>query len=279
MTNKIIASIALIVSIMTQTACIKVELHDTDHPNHGKIISLTTVWDDKAANIPVPDAYTAAIGEHTVTLQQQTAHIEHLFPAGQYPIHIYNAVNGISVNATTATADYATGEIGWFFTGTENAIIENDKDHAFTVHIHQMVRQLTLELEITGNAANHIARIEASLSGIAGAINIENGNPVGNPVTVVPIFTKIDGKYTATIRLLGVTGTAQTLTLHLYAQNDPAPVFTLISDLANQLAAFNADRKTPLSLRTNIEANLNEAGFTAVIDNWTNGNGGNVIAD
>lgn len=142
-----------------------------------------------------------------------------------------------------------------------------------------MVRQLTLELEISGDAASRLTGIDAELSGVAGAINIENGNPVGNAVTVAPVFVKTDGKYTAILRLLGITGNAQTLALTLYFADGNPATHTVTSNLSDKLAAFNADRKTPLTLHSILVVTPTGGGFTATIGEWQSGNGGNIIAD
>jgi hypothetical protein len=279
---KQIASIAIAAVLACfVSGCIKERLYNTDHPEHGKI-TLTTDWTERGAGVDISERYNVKIGEWEGTLSGTTNAINSLFAPAPCTIYVWNDADHISLSSQqppVATADYAAGEVGWLFTGKEDAVIERDKDHAVTVSMHQQVRRLTLELELTGNAAGHIAAIGASLSGVAGAISIENGNPTGEPVTVAPAFAKTGDKYTATIRLLGIAGNAQTLTMQLFAQNDATAAFTVTSDLASQLAAFNADKKTPLTLRSSVEVTLTETGFTASVDNWTDGNGGTVIAD
>lgn len=137
--------------------------------------------------------------------------------------------------------------------------------------MHQQVRQLTLELDITGDARDRITGIDATLSGVAGAIDITNGNPAGNPVTVTPVFTQANGKYSATIRLLGITGNTQTLSLTLhFADNNPAN-YTLNSDLSTQLATFNADKKMPLTLQSILTVVPTPTGLTSTIADWIRG--------
>ncbi|GHV29587.1 hypothetical protein FACS1894177_00730 [Bacteroidia bacterium] len=269
-------AIAAIVCCLT--SCVKETLHETDHPEHGKIM-LATVWDDRGEGIDIPAAYTANIGDYSATLQGTTNGIDHLFPAGPYTIHIYNVADNIAVSGTTATADYSNGLLGWFFTGTENVTVEKDKDHTFTVPMHQQARQLTLELEITGDAKGRLTGIEASLSGVAGVISIDNGNPVGDAATIALDFTRKDAiNRVSTIRLLGITGNVQTLTLTLHFEGGNPSPYTITSDLASGLAAFNADKKTPLTLHSILVVTPTQTGFTATIDPWIE-NGGNVIAN
>ena len=278
-----ILSIIIITQITVQTSCVKEPLYDTDHPEHGKI-TLTTTWDDRGEGIAIPAGHTAHIGAHTAALTDERNTLDHLFPEGQHSIHIYNVADNITVNGTTATADYQSppvgdsGGLGWFFTGTHSIAVEKDKHHEITVPMRQQVRQLTLELEITGNARERITGVGATLSGVAGAISIDNGNPTGNAVTVALDFVRRDAAcHVSTIRLLGISGNAQNLSLALQSAGGNPAAYTVVSDLSAQLAAFNADKKTPLTLSSTLDVTATESGFTATVGSWIE-NGGNIIA-
>lgn len=275
---KTLRYLTAIAAVCCQTSCVKEPLYNTDHPNHGRIISLTTDWTNRGEGVEIPASYNIKVGDYTTTLSGTTNEVNNYFEAGAYPINIWNPANNISVAGTTATADYS-GELGWFFTGAQDVVIEKDKDHAFTVPMQQQVRQLTLVLEPTGDAADRVTGIAATLSGVAGAINIDNGNPTGNAVTLSPVFIKQpDGKYYATIRLLGITGNAQTLTVTLSFESGNPSSVTIPCDLSNQLAAFNADKKTPLALNSQVLVTPTETGFKATIDDWVE-KGGTIIAN
>ena len=280
-----ILSIIIITQITVQTSCVKEPLYDTDHPEHGKI-TLTTTWDDRGEGIAIPAGHTAHIGAHTAALTDERNTLDHLFPEGQHSIHIYNVADNITLSSpqsqsshpTTASADYAAGELGWFFTGTHSIAVEKDKHHEITVPMRQQVRQLTLELEITGNARERITGVGATLSGVAGAISIDNGNPTGNAVTVALDFVRRDAAcHVSTIRLLGISGNAQNLSLALQSAGGNPAAYTVVSDLSAQLAAFNADKKTPLTLSSTLDVTATESGFAATVDSWIE-NGGNIIA-
>jgi hypothetical protein len=275
---KVFKFIMASVAIATLSSCVTVPLHDTNHPTSGKITSLTVTRDEPGEGVDLPPAYAVKIGDHVITLPATGGGIEELFPAGAYTINIWNDAANITVAGETATADYDNGLIGWFFTGTGDVNIEEDKDHSITIATRQITRQLTLELDVAGDARERITSIEASLSGVAGAINIATGNPEGAAVTVPLAFALEDGKYSATTRLLGVAGSAQTLTLTLHFADGNPSARTIISDLSGGLAAFNADRQTPLALAAILTVTPSEAGVTATIDNWTSG-GGEIIAN
>ncbi|GHU90998.1 hypothetical protein FACS1894155_10080 [Bacteroidia bacterium] len=258
----------------------KEPLYNTDHPNHGKIISLTTDWTNRGEGIDIPDNHLLKVGDYTATLSGTTNEVNNYFLAGTHPVTIWHAADGITVSGNTATADYTGGGVDWFFTGSQDVTIEQDKDHAFTVFMQQQVRQLTLELDVQGNVANRVTGIAATLSGVAGAIGIDNGNPVGDPVAVVPVFVRQpDGKYTAVLRLLGIQGNAQTLTLALHFDGGLPADITVNSGLSEKIAAFNADKKTPFALKAGVTVTATVLGVAAEISDWENAGNETVVAN
>ena len=161
----------------------------------------------------------------------------------------------------------------WLFTSVQEVTVEADTDYELTAAMHQQVRQLTLVIEPTGDAAGRIESIEGSLSGAAGTLDFATGT-YGAASDVALHFTKITegsdaGKWTATVRLLGITGNTQTLTATLaYADGNPQPT-DLESDLSAALVDFNADKTVPLTLSGTIAETPTEAGVTATITDWT----------
>lgn len=202
---------------------------------------------------------------------------------------------GITVNGTTATIATATGNRagtdafvnnapGWFFTYTEQVTIEKDKDYPLTAAMKQQVRELTLVVEPTGDAAGRITEIVAHLTGAAGTLDFAT-DTYGTASNVVLSFTKITegddaGKWKATVRLLGVTGTEQLLTGELrYADGNPTPT-TLKSDLTEALKEFNTRKGKSLTLGgTLVETPEGMEVDGAEINGWEEVKGDDVNAD
>ena len=121
------------------------------------------------------------------------------------------------------------------------------------------------------------------MSGAAGTLDFATGT-YGAASDVALHFTKITegddaGKWTATVRLLGITGERQTLTATLiYADGNPQPS-SLESDLTEALQDFNADKTIPLTLYGTIAETPDEAGVTAGITDWRPGNNGGEDVD
>ena len=149
--------------------------------------------------------------------------------------------------------------------------------------MHQQVRQLTLVIEPTGDAADRIESIEGALSGAAGTMDFATGT-YGAASDVALHFTKITegedaGKWTATVRLLGVTGTEQLLTGEIrYAEGNPTPT-TLKSDLTEALKEFNTGKGESLTLGGTLETPDEVEIQGATISGWKEIDNGEVNAD
>ena len=260
------------------SSCVKDELHDTPHPDTGKI-TVTADWSDRGDGVDIPAEWTVTMGGYTGTETGATHTPDYLFKPGNYTLAAYNIPENITISGTTATVapetsngTYISNAPGWLMTSVQEVTVEADTDHDLTAVMHQQVRQLTLVIEPTGDAADRIESIEGSLSGAAGTLDFATG-AYGAASNVALHFTKITegsdaGKWTATVRLLGITGNTQTLTATLtYADGNPADT-GLESDLTAALADFNADKTVPLTLSGTIAETPTEAGLAATITDW-----------
>ena len=292
--KRIYLTLLTLTLLLSATSCVKDELHDTPHPDTGKI-TVTADWTDRGDGVDIPAEWTVTMGGYTGTETGETHAPDYLFAPGNYTLAAYNIPENITISGTTATvapdskvrvgqkeefqglqvpfsATLISNVPGWLLTSVQEVTVEADTDYELTAAMHQQVRQLTLVIEPTGDAADRIESIEGSLSGAAGMLDFAAGT-YGSASDVALHFTKITegedaGKWTATVRLLGITGNTQTLTATLtYADGNPADT-GLESDLTAALADFNADKTVPLTLGGTIAETPTEAGVTAIIEDW-----------
>ena len=266
------------------SSCVKDTLYDTPHPDYGKI-AVTADWSARGEGIDIPATWTVTMGDYMGTETSATHAPDHLFAPGSYTLAVWNPAEGITISGTTATVSAATGSNeeegpyyignapGWFFTHTEQTAIEQDKDHTFTAAMKQQVRELTLVIEPTGDAAGRITEIAASLTGAAGTLDFAT-DTYGAASSVVLPFTKITegadaGKWTATVRLLGVTDGGQLLKGEIiYEDGNPLPT-TLESDLSETLKDFNAGKTEPMTLGGTLVETPEETEFSGFeITGW-----------
>lgn len=267
--------------------CVKDELHDTPHPDTGKV-TVTADWSDRGEGVDIPAEWTVTMGGYTGTETGATHSPDYLFSPGSYTLAVYNPADGITVSGTTAAVAAADGGCivntpGWLFTSVQGVEIEADTDYSLTAVMQQQVRELTLMIEPAGDAADRIESIEGTLSGAAGTLDFATGTH-STPSEVELHFTKITegddaGKWTATVRLLGIAGDLQRLTATLtYSNGNPQPT-ELESDLTAALVDFNSDKTEPLTLGGTIAETPTEAGVEAGITDWEKIDGGGVDAE
>ena len=280
-TTRYTTTILSLALLLTLGGCVKDELHDTPHPDTGKI-TVTADWTDRGEGVDIPAEWTVTMGDYTGTETGATHSPDYLF--------VYNPADGITVSGTTATVvqeagngAYISNTPGWLFTSVQEVEIEADTDYELTAVMHQQVRELTLMIEPAGDAADRIESIEGTLSGAAGTLDFATGTH-GTPSEVELHFTKITdgddaGKWMATVRLLGIAGDAQRLTATLtYAEGNPQST-SLNSDLTSALDGFNDGKTAPLTLGGTIAETPGEAGFTGEITDWETVDGGGVDAE
>ena len=286
-TTRYTTTILTLALLLTLGGCVKDELHDTPHPDTGKV-TVTTDWADRGEGVDIPASWHIVMGDYTGTETGATHSPDYLFNPGSYTLAVYNIPEGITVSGTTAAVAAADGGCivntpGWLFTSVQEVEIEADTDYSLTAIMQQQVRELTLMIEPAGDAADRIESIEGTLSGAAGTLDFATGTH-STPSEVELHFTKITdgddaGKWTATVRLLGIAGDAQRLTATLtYTDGNPQPT-SLKSDLTSALNGFNDGKTSPLTLGGTIAETPTEAGFTAEITGWETVDGGNVDAE
>ena len=285
----IICLICVICVLWLLASCVKDELHDTPHPDYGKI-TVTADWTDRGDGVDIPAEWTVTMGDYTGKETGETHASNYLFEPGNYTLAAYNTPENITISGTTATVVQETGNgtyisnvPGWLFTSVQEVTVEADTDYELSATMLQQTHELTLVIEPTGDAAGRIESIEGSLSGAASTLNFATG-AYGAASDVALHFTRITeggdaGKWTATVRLLGITGNTQTLTATLtYADGNPADT-GLESDLTAALADFNADKTVPLTLGGTLAETPTEAGMEAGITGWEKIDGGGVDAE
>ena len=286
-TTRYTTTILSLALLLTLGGCVKDELHDTPHPDTGKV-TVTADWSDRGEGVDIPAEWTVTMGGYTGTETGATHSPDYLFNPGSYTLAVYNPADGITVSGMTAAVAAADGGCivntpGWLFTSVQEVEIEADTDYSLTAVMHQQVRELTLVIEPTGDAAERIESIEGTLSGAAGTLDFATGTH-GTPSEVELHFTKITegddaGKWMATVRLLGIAGDAQRLTATLtYTDGNPQPT-SLNSDLTSALNGFNDGKTAPLTLGGTIAETPGEAGFTGEITGWETVDGSGVDAE
>lgn len=285
--TRYIPILAAAAAALLTASCVKDTLYNTPHPGHGKI-TVTADWSARGEGIDIPATWTIAMGDYTGTETAATHAPDHLFAPGSYTLVAWNPAEGITVSGTTATVAPASGSQttgtfidnapGWFFTHAEQVSIEKDTDYPLTAAMKQRVRELQLELEVTQGRPELIQSVTATLSGIAGAFDMAQGQTTGEPASTRFSFTRDGSRLTADARLLGTMGTVQTLVLDIVFTDGGRTQHTEV-DLTEALADFNSDMTTAYRVTGTLETPVGMEDGKGEITGWETVEGGDASAE
>ena len=201
--------------------CVKDELHDTPHPDKGIV----------AVSIDLPQGasgedYTVEIDGTTADGKEGHYTVSDPLPPGEYTVLAYNTPQGFTVTDGIARVERTDGTVraltdfinplpDYLYSGTERITVVADDTLRMNLDVVQRVRDLHIELTVTEGDPERIAAITGTLSGVAEAYDLRNETLYGEAVSTRPTFTRSGDKVSADLRLLGIMGDAQTLSILL----------------------------------------------------------------
>ena len=252
--------------------CVKDELHDTPHPDKGIV----------AVSIDLPQGasgedYTVEIDGTTADGKEGRYTVSDPLPPGEYTVLAYNTPQGFTVTDGIARVERTDGTVraltdfinplpDYLYSGTERITVMADDTLRMNLDVTQRVRDLHIELTVTEGDPERITGITGTLSGVAEAYDLRNETLYGEAVSTRPTFTRDGDKVSADLRLLGVLGDAQTLTLVLTFTD--GRTLTVESDMTEVLSGFGeGDMTQTFAIEGGLRTPL-EAGFSATITDW-----------
>ena len=256
------------------SSCVKDTLYDTSHPDKGAVaISLTGVSADEDFAVDI-DGKVADITGSPFTYPD-------LLAPGTYRMVVYNRVEGFTFDGQTARVNAHTDGTsvislpGYLKTVNQEITVTADDTLRVNAVPVQRVRDLHFELEVTQGRPELIQSVTATLSGIAGAFDMEKGQTTGEPTSTVFSFTRNESKLTADVRLLGTMGAVQTLVLDIVFTDDGRTQHTEI-DLTEPLEDFNGDMTTGYQVEGTLETPVGMEEGNGEITGWEQVDGGDV---
>lgn len=256
-------------------SCVKDELHDTPHPDQG-VVSVSVDYPQGAEE----DDYTVEVDGQPLDEGDNAS--DPLAP-GEHTVLVYNTPEGFTVtdgiayverlDGTRALTDLIDPLPETLYSGTKTVTVVADDTLHVDLDILQRTRDLRLELTVTEGDPERIASITGILSSVAGAYDLRSETLYGEAVCTAPVFTRNGDKVSADLRLLGIMGDRQTLTLVLTFTDGQTQ--TTESDLTEALAGFGSDMTEPFTLTAGLRTPM-EAGFSASITDWEVVDGGHV---
>jgi hypothetical protein len=251
-------------------------------------------WSEHTEWIDPPSSYTVRVGDYTATAHTPSHTVERRFTPGIYPLYVYNEADHITIDGTTVSvapdpafahtrqnAAFIRNDPWWLFTCAMEIAVDGGRQEVIAPMIQQ-VRQLTFILELTGEGLHEVSGITGTLSGVAATLDMRTQTH-GTPSDIALVFTRITsgehaGKWSATVRLLGVTVEDRKLETLIRFDGAGREAMAVDSDMTEELDEFNSGKVIPLTLEGEISVDANEAAITGTIEDWTPNYGGSLTA-
>lgn len=263
-------------------SCVKDELHNTPHPDRGAVtVSLTGLEADGAYVLDI-DGQTADITGSSFTFPD-------LLTPGTYSLVVYNRAEGFTFDGRMAQVHTEDGTTradgasiiplpGYLKTASREITVTADDTLHLTPAPQQRVRDLHIEFTVTQGRPELIQTVTGTLSGIAGAFDMEAEQTTGGPVSTVVAFTRDGDKLTADARLLGTMGAVQTLVLDIVFVDGGRTQRTEV-DLTEALADFNGNMTDGYRVTGTLETPVGMEEASAEITGWETVDGSGVDAE
>ena len=253
------------------SSCGKDEVYNTPHPDRGAVtVSLTGLAAD--------DNYVLDITGKAADITGSPFTYPDLFLPGTYSLVLYNRAEGFTFDERMAYDASIIPLPGYLKTvSLEIAVVADDTLRVYPSP-QQRVRDLHIEFTVTQGRPELIQTVTGTLSGIAGAFDMEAGQTTGEPASTVVAFTRDGDMLTADARLLGTMGTMQTLVLDIAFVDGGRTQRTEV-DLTEALADFNGDMTAAYRVTGTLETPVGMEEATAEITGWETVDGGDASAE
>ena len=283
MKRKYTATILATALLFSLGGCAKDEQHHTPHPDKGVVaISVDLPQGDEEEE---GTGYTVEIDGTTADGHEGRYTVSDPLPPGEYTVLAYNEPEGITMTdgiarvertdgTVRALTDFINPQPDTLYSATERITVVADDTLRMNLDVVQRTRDLHIKLIVTEGDPERIAAVTGTLSGVAEAYDLWNETLYGEAVSTRPTFTRDGDKVSADLRLLGIMGDAQTLSILLTFSNGDKQ--SIESDLTEVLAGFNGSTE-PFTLTGNLRTPV-EGGFAGSIDGWQQVDGGNTDA-
>lgn len=280
--RKIFTFIAVMLAATLLSSCVKDELHNTPHPDRGAVtVSLTGLAADGTYVLDI-DGQTADITGSPFTFPD-------LLTPGTYSLVVYNRAEGFTFDGRMAQVHTEDGKTradgvsiiplpGYLKTASREITVTADDTLHLTPAPQQRVRDLHIEFTVTQGRPELIQTVTGTLSGIAGAFDMEAEQTTGEPASTAVAFTRDGDKLTADARLLGTMGAAQTLVLDIAFVDGGRTQRTEV-DLTEALADFNGDMTTAYRVTGTLETPVGMEEGKGEITGWETVEGGDASAE
>ena len=215
--DAVLLSAALVLPL---SSCVKDELFNTQHPDKGAVL-VTADFSERSKNCTPPAQYRILVGtQECIAPSEQAYRLPSLFAPGTYTVSAWNDCEGISVSGEKLIVNgTAPGEIeslpGYLFCARQEILVSRDDTLKVKLPMVQRTRDLHFEFTLSEGDPQLIESVTGRLEGIAGEFDLASQSVTGEAAATRLTFT-LNGRILSTdIRVLGILGTSQMMTLEV----------------------------------------------------------------
>ncbi|MDH6359218.1 hypothetical protein [Parabacteroides sp. PF5-9] len=255
-------------------ACVTPEMYNGEDPgpdptpgdNKKGALAVSPDWSNRSMNVPTPSQFIVSLNnnEYKATFGSGQTDFPDSIKVGNYNLQLYNEASQIQVSHSTASVDGVSGggiyaSPGWFFGAYQAIEIKAEEKTQVTPIMRQLVKQLTITINVEDGGMPRILTAAGTLSGVASAVDFSSTpGLLKSPASVSFSFTKNDelNQLIGVVRLMGVIGSEQNLQVNLTLVNGTTWE-PFVSDMSSALSNFNNDMITPQELTNTISLGVN----------------------
>lgn len=271
--KNILKASAIAIAALSVASCVKVPLHNTQHPDKGAVV-LTADF-SVPSNVTAPTSYsvTPMQNQQAVQTLSYTAktNVLPLFVPGEYFFMLNNSPESVDIASTTATVRSSAGVLatmpGWLFSGSASGTVIADDTVRVTVPLKNYMYELEFEMPVVEGNVDVIQSWEAKIDGIACKFDLATStlNTTESAEIKPQLTMDANGTLRGNVRILGFAGSRQLFTLVLNLKyGDP---ITVPSDFSNVLKDKNPSTNPFIKLIYEIHAPV-DGNITGTIGEW-----------
>ncbi len=211
-----------------------------------------------------------------LTLATYSCYYPDLLTSGTHSVLAYNEAKGITIDGNSARVNQLDDDTvepmpNYFFMAKQDVTINGGDTVRVDLEMKRLVYPVTMTLDLEKENTDRLENISATLSGVAGGVDFESGEPLPGSVTIKPQLGRYGDSsravglgFSLLCRVMGVDTTSrQILTINFIM--DDGSTRTVTSDLTDYLKDITTRKSMSIKATVGIPQ---DGQTTGEIDSW-----------
>jgi len=250
-----IKGIMAAVALMSLASCVKDDLYDPGvgpDPGHPSTLVIQPDYFDASLEAVISPTWRLSVNGGDESFDTDEAQLKMSVPLGTVNLLAHSLPEGFSFDGNVASVNpvggtKAAGEVepqpGYLFAGCKEVRVTEKGEQTVTMPMKQLVRRLNFKIYENsgeGDGDIYVESAEATLSGVATAVDMTTGELLSGAATVSGTFETSGIEHSVFFRVLGVVPVErQSLTVELTWSNGDKQ--TIVDDLSDIIDSDTTD--------------------------------------